>query len=164
MGEYLHKDQLGSIKLITAADGSLVKTSTYAPYGEAFDETLSLTAAGETKGNTCERFDADAGQQYLNARYYDPRLGLFIQPDWLDPTQQGVGTNRYSYSANDPVNLMDPNGNASCGSSLKGGDCENALDGADKARNDLISSANKARRAIDRIEQGKGFRVFFGIS
>ncbi|MBU1278010.1 MAG: RHS repeat-associated core domain-containing protein [Alphaproteobacteria bacterium] len=111
--EYLHKDQLGSVKLITAADGSLVKTSTYAPFGEVFDETLSLTAAGETKGNTCERFDADAGLQYLNARYYDPRLGLFIQPDWLDPTQQGVGLNRYSYSYsfNDPVNLSDPNGN-----------------------------------------------------
>jgi hypothetical protein len=27
--EYLHKDQLGSVKLITAADGSLVKTSAY---------------------------------------------------------------------------------------------------------------------------------------
>jgi hypothetical protein len=25
--EYLHKDQLGSVKLITAADGSLVKRS-----------------------------------------------------------------------------------------------------------------------------------------
>ncbi|WP_176832934.1 polymorphic toxin-type HINT domain-containing protein [Celeribacter baekdonensis] len=109
--EYLHKDQLGSVKLITAADGSLVKTATYAPYGEAFDEVLDLTRADETKGNTRERFDADAGLQYLNARYYDPRLGLFIQPDWLDPTQPGVGTNRYSYSFNDPVNLSDPNGN-----------------------------------------------------
>ncbi|MBU1280542.1 MAG: hypothetical protein KJ699_08070 [Alphaproteobacteria bacterium] len=53
----------------------------------------------------------DAGLQYLNARYYDPRLGLFIQPDWLDPTQQGVGLNRFAYSANDPVNLRDPGGN-----------------------------------------------------
>ncbi|WP_339696552.1 hypothetical protein [Celeribacter baekdonensis] len=59
--EYLHKDQLGSVKLITAANGSLVKTSTYAPFGEAFDEMLSLARADETKGNTCERYDADAG-------------------------------------------------------------------------------------------------------
>jgi hypothetical protein len=36
---------------------------------------------------------------------------MFIQPDWFDPTKQGVGTNRYSYSFNDPVNLSDPNGN-----------------------------------------------------
>ncbi|MCP5355242.1 MAG: hypothetical protein H6903_08585, partial [Rhodobacteraceae bacterium] len=36
--------------------------------------------------------------QYLNARYYDPRLAMFIQPDWWEVTQPGVGTNRYSYS------------------------------------------------------------------
>ncbi|MCE8510849.1 hypothetical protein KBY28_20550 [Ruegeria pomeroyi] len=37
---------------------------------------------------------------------------MFIQPDWLDPTKPGVGTNRYAYSYNDPVNNHDPNGNA----------------------------------------------------
>lgn len=40
-----------------------------------------------------------------------PSQAMFIQPDWLDPTQQGVGTNRYSYSFNDPINNHDPNGN-----------------------------------------------------
>jgi RHS repeat-associated protein len=108
----LHKDQLGSVKLITAEDGSLIKRATYAPFGEATDEVLDLTRADETKGFIGERFDADAGLQYLNARYYDPRLGMFIQPDWFDPTQQGVGLNRFAYSANDPVNLRDPGGNA----------------------------------------------------
>lgn len=34
----------------------------------------------------------------------------FISPDTLDPTMPGVGTNRYSYSQNDPVNKSDPNG------------------------------------------------------
>lgn len=34
----------------------------------------------------------------------------FISPDTLDPTMPGVGTNRYSYSENDPVNKSDPNG------------------------------------------------------
>lgn len=36
---------------------------------------------------------------------------MFIQPDWFDPTQPGVGTNRYAYSFNDPINNMDPGGN-----------------------------------------------------
>ncbi|MEP2783651.1 MAG: polymorphic toxin type 50 domain-containing protein [Pseudoruegeria sp.] len=41
-----------------------------------------------------------------------PAQAMFIQPDWLDPTEPGVGTNRYSYSFNDPINNHDPGGNA----------------------------------------------------
>jgi len=59
-----------------------------------------------------ERYDDAAGLQYLNARYYDPRLAMFIQPDWWEVTQAGVGTNRYSYSFGDPVNGRDPGGNS----------------------------------------------------
>jgi len=65
----------------------------------------------QTKGWIGERFDADAGLQYLNARYYDPELSLFLQPDWFEVTKAGVGTNRFSYSFNDPVNGFDPGGN-----------------------------------------------------
>lgn len=38
---------------------------------------------------------------------------MFIQADTLGPTVPGVGTNWYSYSYNDPVNQIDPNGNFS---------------------------------------------------
>ncbi len=34
----------------------------------------------------------------------------FISPDNWDPTMPGVGTNRYAYAGNDPVNKSDPNG------------------------------------------------------
>lgn len=40
-----------------------------------------------------------------------PSHAMFVQPDWLDPTEPGVGTNRYAYSGNDPINKLDPNGN-----------------------------------------------------
>ncbi|CAN7455504.1 RHS repeat-associated core domain-containing protein [Rhizobium sp. LjRoot254] len=36
--------------------------------------------------------------------------GRFISPDDWDPTKPGVGTNRYAYSENDPINKSDPNG------------------------------------------------------
>jgi RHS repeat-associated protein len=67
--------------------------------------------APESKGWIGERYDADAGLQYLNARYYDPVLGMFLQPDWFEVLRPGVGTNRFSYSHNDPVNKLDPMGN-----------------------------------------------------
>ena len=73
----------------------------------------AATEPADTKGWIGERFDAGAGLQYLNARYYDTTLGIFIQPDWFEVTAPGVGTNRYSYSNNDPVNLSDPSGNQS---------------------------------------------------
>ncbi|NBZ90142.1 RHS repeat-associated core domain-containing protein, partial [Stagnihabitans tardus] len=67
----------------------------------------------ESHGYIGERLDADAGLQYLNARYYDPKLAMFIQPDWWEVTKAGVGTNRYAYAGGDPVNGRDPGGNAS---------------------------------------------------
>ncbi|PWW01517.1 RHS repeat-associated protein [Hoeflea marina] len=39
-----------------------------------------------------------------------PDLGRFISPDDWDPTLPGVGTNRYAYAGNDPVNKADANG------------------------------------------------------
>ena len=53
---------------------------------------------------------ADAGLLYLNARYFDPQLAMFTQPDWWEVTEPGVGTNRYAYAGGDPVNGSDPGG------------------------------------------------------
>jgi RHS repeat-associated protein len=63
-------------------------------------------------GSGGENQDAETGLLYLHARYYDPAIGRFVSPDWWDPNKPGVGTNRYAYSDNDPVNKSDPNGHA----------------------------------------------------
>ncbi|MEP2785052.1 MAG: hypothetical protein ABJO67_16025 [Pseudoruegeria sp.] len=47
----------------------------------------------------------------LFAIFASQASSMFIQPDWFDPTQPGVGTNRYSYCYNDPINCIDPSGN-----------------------------------------------------
>jgi RHS repeat-associated protein len=99
------------VRAITDAAGAKVESATYNPFGEQTEFVAPGLAAPETKGWIGERYDADAGLQYLNARYYDPSLGMFLQPDWFEVLQPGVGTNRFSYSFNDPVNLSDPMGN-----------------------------------------------------
>ncbi|MGO4339997.1 RHS repeat-associated core domain-containing protein, partial [Labrys sp. KB_33_2] len=63
----------------------------------------------EDHGYIGERQD-ETGLLYLNARYYDPHIARFVSPDWWDPTQEGVGTNRYSYADNNPINVADPSG------------------------------------------------------
>ncbi len=84
------------------------QATSYTPYGDpTTDNTASIPEEHSFIG---ERFDASTGLLYLNARYYDPALGRFMQPDWWEVRQTGVGTNRYAYSFNDPVNLSDPNG------------------------------------------------------
>ncbi len=46
----------------------------------------------------------------------NPVLARFLQPDWWDPTDPAVGTNRHAYALNDPVNKSDPNGHqVDCG-------------------------------------------------
>ncbi|MGC1428522.1 MAG: RHS repeat-associated core domain-containing protein, partial [Albidovulum sp.] len=106
----LHKDGLGSVRVVTDKTGLAAERSTYRPFGEEAEQLLSLSTPKDTKGFIGERFDDSSGLQYLNARYYDPKLGMFIQPDWWEVTWAGVGTNRYSYSFNDPVNGRDPSG------------------------------------------------------
>jgi hypothetical protein len=53
----------------------------------------------------------------------------FISPDDMDPTLPGVGTNRYAYSQNDPINKSDPNGHFVFLAILgcAGGGCEAAI-------------------------------------
>ena len=96
------------MRVITES-GVATTERTYKPFGETSFETLATPA--EDHAFIGERRDPDAALIYLNARYMDPELALFTQPDWFEVTQPGVGTNRYAYSLNDPVNLKDPGGN-----------------------------------------------------
>jgi RHS repeat-associated protein len=96
------------------AAGNWTERRAYKPFGEQSHTEYQggvTPIADDTHGYIGERFDVDAGLQYLNARYYDTRLGLFTQADWFDVRMAGVGTNRYAYSGNDPINMMDPSGN-----------------------------------------------------
>jgi RHS repeat-associated protein len=111
VASYLHRDHLGSVRAITDATGTEIESAIYKPFGEQTETLSPANLTPESKGWIGERFDTDAGLQYLNARYYDPVLGLFLQPDWFEVLQPGVGTNRFSYSFNDPVNKLDPMGN-----------------------------------------------------
>jgi RHS repeat-associated protein len=51
----------------------------------------------------------DFGLTYYNARWYDPTIARFVQPDSMVPG--GVqGYDRYAYANNNPVNNSDPTG------------------------------------------------------
>jgi RHS repeat-associated protein len=58
------------------------------------------------------RYDSETGLYYLQSRYYSPEWGRFISQDgtMLSSGAGILGHNMYSYCANDPVNLCDPDG------------------------------------------------------
>ncbi len=102
---WLHRDHLASVRIVTDITGAPAESTNYASYGER------INAAKTTeKGYIGERHDPETGLIYLNARYMDPIFGRFISPDDWDPVLEGVGTNRYAYAGNDPVNKADNNG------------------------------------------------------
>ena len=105
---FLHRDHLSSVRAVTDENGAIVESTRYAVFGESANKAMTTQ-----KNYIGERFDPETGLLYLNARYMDPKFGRFISPDDWDPTMEGVGTNRYAYAGNDPVNRSDPNGHVS---------------------------------------------------
>ncbi|MBT9290960.1 RHS repeat-associated core domain-containing protein [Prosthecodimorpha staleyi] len=103
---FLHRDHLSSVRQVTDATGALAQSQTFTPYGTR----AQSTGHEEAKGYIGERHDPETGLIYLHARYYDPAIGRFVSPDSWDPLKEGVGTNRYAYADNDPINKSDPNG------------------------------------------------------
>ncbi len=59
-------------------------------------------------------YDFDTGLYYLRSRYYDPEIGRFINADdtdYLGYDKSPISMNLFAYCENNPVKLMDKNGN-----------------------------------------------------
>jgi hypothetical protein len=83
------------------------------------------------------------------AAFASQASAMWIQADWLDPSDSRVGTNRYAYSFNDPVNNSDPGGNCpSCAGGLIGGILGGLAQGAIDLYNGELSSARTYGAAI----------------
>jgi len=48
----------------------------------------------------------------MGARYYNPTIGHFLTPDSVLPSPtDSLSYDRYAYTRNNPINLIDPSGN-----------------------------------------------------
>lgn len=57
-------------------------------------------------------YDTETGLYYLNSRYYNPGTGRFINADNQLSSGDVIGTNLFAYCGNNPVNRVDPTGEA----------------------------------------------------
>lgn len=126
---YLYKDHLGSLDIITDATGAIATNGgemSFDAFGQRRDAinwqdmpAASIIAAGfgvfsnpvTTRGFTGHEMADEVGIIHMNGRIYDPKLGRFLQADPFvqSPTDTQM-LNRYSYVRNNPLNATDPSG------------------------------------------------------
>jgi RHS repeat-associated protein len=104
---YLHGDHLGSTSLTTDEAGEVVARVLYYPYGETRWMTGTLTTDFMYTGQRAEGF----GLYDYHARFYDPYLNRWIQPDTIVPDPANPQSlNRFAYVLGNPLRYVDPTG------------------------------------------------------
>ena len=96
---YYHPDHFGSSSYITNLDGEVVQHIEYVPFGEVFVEERNNIWNTPYLFNAKE-FDEETGLYYYGARYYDPRLSLWISVDPLG--ELDLQSSSYTFCGNNP--------------------------------------------------------------
>ena len=104
---YYHPDHLGSSSYITNLEGEVVQHIEYVPFGEVFIEERNNVWNTPYLFNAKE-FDEETGMYYYGARYYEPRLSLWLSIDPKEEKYSNVST--YCYVISNPLKYTDPTG------------------------------------------------------
>jgi RHS repeat-associated protein len=123
--QYLTADHLGSTRLMTDAAGAVKARYDYLPFGEGIGPGLNGrsskysvgafpgVADGQAIKFTGKERDAETGLDYFLARYYSGPQGRFTSPDrpFVDQDESNPQSwNLYSYTRNNPLRFVDPDG------------------------------------------------------
>ena len=109
---FFHPDRLGSSLVVSNNTGAAsAKRVVYRPFGALVQESSAGTSTVPERGFTGQRFEASVGVYDYGARWYDPGIARFVQPDPLiqDATNPQQ-LNPFSYVNGDPSNFADPSG------------------------------------------------------
>ncbi len=103
---YFLKDHLGSVKVIVNASGNVVAYDDYYPFGLVMPGRTqsSVSADGRYKFTGKER-DSETKYDYFGARYYDARIGRWLQVDPME--EEFLGWSPYVYVLNNPLRNID---------------------------------------------------------
>ncbi|MEM9654395.1 MAG: RHS repeat-associated core domain-containing protein [Actinomycetota bacterium] len=103
-------DHLGSASV--ARSSSVAQTQRYQPFGQV--RGGGPNSLPTDHGYTGQRHDNASGLYYYEARYYDPVIGQFTQPDSVTPSpSRSSDWNRFAYVRNSPLSFIDPTGHCS---------------------------------------------------
>ena len=108
---FYHLDHLGTPRVITDVDGNVVSQHKYLPFGEE----LSAPPSTNTHEFTGHERDSETGLDYMLARMYGQASTLrFLSVDPFFSPRKNLNNpqrwNRYTYSLNNPIKFVDPDG------------------------------------------------------
>ena len=120
---FYHPDHLGSSSYITDREGRITQHTEYIAFGEVLFEEHSTSRTMPYLFNGKE-LDTETGLYYYGARYYDPRVSLWLNVDPMmlrdeamddeDSSNGGVfnpmNNAVYTFSYQNPVKYVDPDG------------------------------------------------------
>jgi len=103
---YFHCDHLGTPIALTDQEGNIAWAARHDPWGN-IEEEYNPQGMEQNIRMPGQYLDRETGLYYNLHRYYDPRIGAYINQD---PIGMAGGSNFYQYALNSPVNAIDPQG------------------------------------------------------
>ena len=115
----------GDVVAILDDEGYAVVEYAYDAWGNILTTTGSMASTLGVANPFTYRgyvYDTESGLYYLQSRYYNPKVGRFINADAFASTGQGfLGNNMFAYCLNSPLNYTDSAGKNAIAEGLKNG-------------------------------------------
>ncbi len=105
---WYHPDHLGSSSWVTDVNGHAVQHLEYLPWGEDFVDQRANSFNGVRYTFSAKEKDSETGLSYFGSRYYSSDLSIWLSVDPMSDKYPSLSP--YVYCADNPVKLVDPNG------------------------------------------------------
>jgi RHS repeat-associated protein len=112
--QQFHLDHLGSPRVVTDVNGARIGLHAYYPFGDelALNGSEWLPERMKFTGHERDTLGSDEPLDYMHGRDYSPTAGRFLSLDRITGAPNHPQTwNRYVYGLNNPMKLVDRDGN-----------------------------------------------------